>query len=304
VRRHGFAKVSPSLSERPAPSSCGSRRTAMAVVASVIVTWPLRWVGLLGLLQLGGCVPSDPPGESRALADPAAIPVVTVQRWRPHSTTAHKPDAIAPPIEERSAMDHAQLAGVFRDSFERETLGPEWATTSDRWRIDSGKLCGQSNRNHPLWLKRRIPANARITFTAQAKTNVGDLKVEAWGNGRSFAKGVSYDDATSYVFVLGGWKNQLHVLARLNEHDPQRLELRVDPTGENPRLRPVLPGVNYRFAIERRDKKTLIWRVDDVDLFVFEDKEPLVGPEHDHFGFNNWESPVCFDDLTITPLAE
>ena len=85
---------------------------------------------------------------------------------------------------------------------------------------------------------------------------------------------------------------------------PQRLELRIDPASEDHRLNPVLPNVDYRFAIERRDRKTVVWRVNDLDLFVFEDKEPLTGQEHDHFGFNNWEAPVCFDDLTITPLPE
>lgn len=234
---------------------------------------------------------------------------VTVQRWRPHPTAPAKPSGSSTREGDDQQPHPTQpedlrLAAPFRDAFERDSIGADWATTSENWRIEAGQLCGQSNRNHPVWLKRKIPDNARITFLARARSTQGDLKVEAWGNGKSFAKGVSYDDATSYVFIFGGWKNQRHVLARLNEHDPQRLELRIDPTSEDPRLDPVLPNVDYRFALERRDSRTIVWRVNDLELFVFEDKVPLIGQEHDHFGFNNWEAPVCFDDLTITPLPE
>jgi hypothetical protein len=279
------------------------------MVASAIVTWPSRWVGLLSLMPLGSCVPNDPPPGAHPGAAPISTPAVTLQRWRPHSAAPAMPEpqanrTVEPNRPNAVPTEDLLLVAKFHDEFERESLGTDWMATSDNWRIEGGRLCGQSNRNHPIWLKRRIPDNARITFSARALSTNGDLKAEVWGNGRSFAKGTSYDDATSYVFVLGGWKNQLHVMARLNEHDPQRLALRVDPTGEDRRLAPVLPNVDYQFTIERRDSKTLVWRVNAVELFVFEDKEPLVGQEHDHFGFNNWESPVCFDDLTITPLPE
>lgn len=259
---------------------------------------------MLALLPLCGCVPSDPPTSSHQSADPAPTPAVVLQRWRPHSTVPPRPAATADRVLETVAAEDPRLAAPFHDSFDRDSLGPDWTTTSENWRIEGGRLCGQYNHNRPVWLKRRIPANARITFLARAGSNNGDLKVEAWGNGRSFAKGVSYDDATSYVFILGGWKNQRHVLARLNEHAPQRLELRVNSPGMDGGFGRVLPNVDYRFTIERKDKSTIVWRVNAIDLFVLEDKEPLVGQEHDHFGFNNWESPVCFDDLTITPLPE
>jgi hypothetical protein len=29
---------------------------------------------------------------------------------------------------------------------------------------------------------------------------------------------------------------------------------------------------------------------------------PLRGAGHDHFGFNNWQVKVCFDNLKIVPL--
>ena len=29
---------------------------------------------------------------------------------------------------------------------------------------------------------------------------------------------------------------------------------------------------------------------------------PLAGVGHDHFGFNDWEAKVCFDNVRVTPL--
>jgi len=42
--------------------------------------------------------------------------------------------------------------------------------------------------------------------------------------------------------------------------------------------------------------------VNDVLYFEMVDDDPLQGPGHEHFGFNDWEAPVCFDNLKISPL--
>jgi hypothetical protein len=42
--------------------------------------------------------------------------------------------------------------------------------------------------------------------------------------------------------------------------------------------------------------------VNGAEYFDFIDPEPLAGPGHEHVGFNNWEVPVCFDNLKVTPL--
>lgn len=277
------------------------------VVASTIVIWPPRLIAVPGLLLAAGCVPTDPPDGSSVSASPMYAASVSVAKWRPRPAARSKTESTsrlnAADSTWETTPDPALIA-PFHEDFERPTLDSAWLLTSNQWRLEGGELCGQSARNHPIWLKRSIPPNARIAFVARALTDDGDIKVEAWGDGRSFAKGSSYADATSYVFILGGWKNQLHVLARLNEHDPRRLELRIDPTEKAPGNFHVVPRRQYQFVIERKDGKSLIWRVDGVELFRFEDQEPLRGARHDHFGFNNWESPVCFDDLTITPLSE
>jgi hypothetical protein len=44
--------------------------------------------------------------------------------------------------------------------------------------------------------------------------------------------------------------------------------------------------------------------VDDTPILELTDPAPLRGPGHEHFAFNDWEVPVCFDDLSVTPLAQ
>jgi len=149
---------------------------------------------------------------------------------------------------------------------------------------------------------RRLPINARIEFDAYAEAPEGDLKVELWGDGVSGATSTSYTNATSYLAIFGGWKNTKHVLARLNEHGEDRLEIDVDPSGDDERSRPVSPGQPYHFKIERADGKTVTWSVNGIELFELADPDPLAGAGHEHIGFNDWDAPVCFDNLKIVPL--
>jgi hypothetical protein len=190
----------------------------------------------------------------------------------------------------------------FEDSFDRAELGDEWNALAPKWKIENGRLCGQGARNKGIWLKRRIPTNARIEFDAIAESAVGDLKVEVWGDGKSGATGSSYTNATSYIAIFGGWKNSKHVLARIDEHGSDRLEIDIDQQSDDERERAVASGQSYRFRIERADGRTVTWSVNGTVYFHFDDDDPLVGPGHEFLGFNDWEAPVCFDNLKVTPL--
>jgi hypothetical protein len=78
--------------------------------------------------------------------------------------------------------------------------------------------------------------------------------------------------------------------------------VRVDPSSDDIRARPVEANRKYHFKVERDDGRTVRWLVDDVEILSLPDSEPLSGPGHDHFGFNDWDVRVCFDNLKITPL--
>jgi hypothetical protein len=179
----------------------------------------------------------------------------------------------------------------FRDDFDREDLGDDWNNTGANWRIEDGTLSIRGARNRPLWLRRVLPRDVRIEFDVRSESPDGDIKVEVFGDGESRATTESYT-ATSYVVIFGGWGNSLNVLARMNEHGDDRVE------GAR---RPVEPGRRYHMRIERSGDRIAAW-VDDELLVEMTDEDPLEGRGHDHFGFNDWNAQIYFDDLVITPL--
>jgi hypothetical protein len=80
--------------------------------------------------------------------------------------------------------------------------------------------------------------------------------------------------------------------------------LRLVPGSEDPRTQQVVEGRSYHVEIERNDGRTVRVTVDDLEILEMEDPAPLVGNDHQHFAFNNWDVPVCFDDLIITPMGD
>jgi hypothetical protein len=231
-----------------------------------------------------GCVPEGPPTtETRAAP---AKPVAAPRHTRREARAPSRPPITAP----------------FQDTFDRAELGADWTTLSPAWKIRDGRLCARGARNKGAWLARSLPTNARIEFEAYAESAEGDLKVELWGDGVSGATSTSYTNATSYVAILGGWRNKKHVLARLDEHGADRLEIDVDPDSDDENKRAVAEGQAYHFKVERSDGKTVRVSVNGASYFELADREPLAGAGHEHFGFNDWNAPVCFDNLKVTPL--
>ena len=240
---------------------------------------------------LGGaaCVPEGPATSGGGAPEQVKTAAPVAQPPKP------KGDSGGPPAR-------PPITAPFEDTFDRAELGPDWYALSPAWKITAGRLCVRGARNKGLWLARKLPVNARIELDAFAEAADGDLKVEAWGDGMSGATGTSYSNATSYLLILGGWKNSKHVLARLDEHGEDRLEIDVEPGADDERARPVEVGQPYRFKIEREDGKTLSFSVNGVEYFELLDPDPLAGPGHEHLGFNDWDAPVCFDNLKVTPL--
>lgn len=266
-------------------------------------------------LLLAGCVPRERPGESskpapekkekKTKAPPPAAPAASVGAKVLGDVGASPPAPAPSPTPPADPL----LETSFDDDFERTgasvgVLGPAWRATSAAWALSEGRLCGANARNHPVWLARRLPRNAVIEFQAMSESPEGDIKAEYWGDGRSAASGQSYTDATSYLTIFGGWKNQFHVLARLDEHARDRREIKLVPGGADLNGSTVVPHRVYQFRVERRDGHTVRWQVDGMDILTYRDDEPLTGPGHEHFGFNDWAVRVCFDNLRVTPLQD
>lgn len=186
------------------------------------------------------------------------------------------------------------IAAPFADDFQRFALSSDYLDTSDdhAWHIVDGELVVAHAYNHPLWLKRALPRDAVIEFDCWSNDDAGDLKVEAWGDGKSFATDrVGQYTSTAYNFIFGGWHNQVSTLARMQEHGEDR-QTRREPRVEK--------GRKYHWRISRKGAH-VDWSIDGQPFLSLDDPAPLDGPGHDHFGFQDWEAELHFDNLKVTP---
>ena len=267
-------------------------------------------VGLAAVV-LFGCVPpgsAGPPDSGPAAQNPAAPkPLEAPAATAAQTAVPVSADVLKTPFEDTFEKAGPPLGVAGAEGTPGAAIGYEpsedWIPTAPGiWHVEQGRLCGEHAKNHGIWLKRTLPVNARIEFDAISSSTDGDLKAEYWGDGRSYATALSYTNATSYLTIFGGWHNKYHVLARINEHGTDRKEITVDPSSDDPREKPTVAGQIYHFKVERTDGKTVKWSVDGVDMLSYPDSQPLSGPGHDHFGFNDWDVRVCFDNVKVVPL--
>ena len=190
----------------------------------------------------------------------------------------------APPIVDRHG-----------DLFDRTAIGPDYNQTGSGYRIIDGALNARGAHNRPLWLAKKLPGtDVQIDFDAWSTSPDGDIKVEVFGDGRSYDPDGNRYLATSYVLVFGAWKNSRSIITRLDEHGKDQVA-RTEPRVE--------PGRRYHWRIVRRGR-VLDWYVDDMTtpFLRYEDPRPLTGPGHEYFAFSNWETDTWFDNLIIKRL--
>lgn len=191
----------------------------------------------------------------------------------------------APPIE-----------SSYADAFDRSSFGPDWVRTGTGYRVSGQALNAHGAHNHPLWLGRRLPpGDLQIDVDAWSTSSEGDIKLEVFGDGRSYDPDGGRYTSTGYVLCMGGWKNTTSFIARENEHGDEMVKRPLPK---------VIADHHYHWRIIRH-RDTIDWYVDDMTtpFMTYQDPRPLVGPGHEYFAFNNWETDTWFDNLVIKHLA-
>lgn len=169
---------------------------------------------------------------------------------------------------------------VFSDDFERQDIGTNWLNKSGKWQMKDGWLHVQGDENAGVWLNSPLPDRTRVEFDAKSLSSDGDLKFEIFARAK--------EHQTGYIAILGGWKNKISIIARLNEHGEDRLESDANVT----------IGKVHHFTAVRTDN-VLKWYVDGNLILQFPDKDPIDGV---YFAFNNWASDAWYDNLKIFEL--
>jgi Farnesoic acid 0-methyl transferase len=191
--------------------------------------------------------------------------------------------------------DPPPIGDSFTDSFDRADIGSDYRATADVYRIKDGALNVQNGYNHPLWLRKKLPDNAIVEVDVTSRSAAGDIKIELWGDGASYAENRGAYTSSGYDFIFGGWNNSRSIIARGNEHG-QDVAQRNDPKVE--------VGRKYHWKIVRQGGH-IDWFVDNMaePFLTLEDKQPLVGPGHEYLGFDDWETDVSFDNLVVRKLG-
>jgi hypothetical protein len=209
----------------------------------------------------------------------------------------------------------------FVDTFDRAELGVGWLDTSQgQFQVRDGKLTVQGGLNRPLWLRKRLPRDLVVELDVMSKSAAGDIKIELFGDGESFDADQGTYYPTGYVFVFGGWNNELSIIGKLGEHDDG---VKAQRAHKRPELVPVpgsgsaevavreppppagldagvVPGRTYHWVISRKGSQ-IDWKIDGETFLSWSDPAPLYGDDKSFLAFNNWQADVSFDNLSIRP---
>jgi len=180
--------------------------------------------------------------------------------------------------------DVPAIAEPFSDDFARTDLGARYKKSGGSWRIEEGALHSDGEHNIPLWLDVALPKNVKVEFTAWSRSPAVDTKIEIFGDGTRHESG--------YIVILGGWNNRITTIARLDEHQKERVEKKTKWEKDR----------KYRWTVQRTNGADLELYIDGEHVLTYKDDAPLYGPRNNRLAFTNWESDVFYDDIVITPL--
>jgi Farnesoic acid 0-methyl transferase len=190
--------------------------------------------------------------------------------------------------------DPPPITETWTDNFDRAGIGPDYYKTGPGFSVADHALSAHGAHNHPLWLRRKLTRDIRIEFDCWSNEPRGDIKIELFGDGKSYDPDGGRYTATGYELIFGGWFNSKSEIAKLDEHGTD-VAARTD--------KKVVAKQHYHWKIERVGQ-TVTWWIDDMQtpFLSWTDPKPLEGASHDYFAFNNWETDTWFDNLVVTPL--
>src|SRR5262245_23648515 len=100
--------------------------------------------------------------------------------------------------------DPPPLTDEWKDDFDRGSIGGDYYESGEGYELDHGALSAKGAHNHPLWLRKKLPRDVRIEFECWSTETRGDIKVEVFGDGKSYDPDGGAYTATGYEVIFGG----------------------------------------------------------------------------------------------------
>lgn len=173
-------------------------------------------------------------------------------------------------------------------------LTPErWsATAPSRVTFSDREIVVREARNHPVWYREELPLTGSVELTIWTGAREGDMKFEAWGDGKTHAptfEPAPYT-ASGYVFILGGWNNSKSIIAYRDEHGAHVVE-RSDFR--------VVPGRRYVVRVTRANGEVTMSVDDEPFLAMREPPEAVTSPGR-FLGLSGWRTEVHFSEPRVS----
>ena len=174
---------------------------------------------------------------------------------------------------------------LYEYDFNDGKIGPEWKNEGGDWAIDNGKVVSRDAQNKDLVLMKALPTDVAVEVEVVSHSPKIDVKFRTHGD----PAGGTLHDAGAYSFILGGWGGTISTIARMNEHEPNRVE--------DKKARFEKDRVYKMKAVKKGGK--IDWFIDGVKFLSYDDSSPLAPPQFAYFSFSNWKTWCEFDNLKI-----
>ena len=231
-------------------------------------------------------------------APPYAFDVTRIQNQVIYGSYGMQ-DYLGPPSEElrnveapeQTETTHLAVADswhlVFRDDFEKDTLGDAWNVVAGEWAVEDGHLVSSTvDGDSAVMAAQAFPGLHRIEFEVTAvPRKSASASDKAIADISAFIQSSPDNIKEGYFLQFGGRYNTTNVLFRQGN----RLVERSKPN--------IVAGREYTVVAEF-DGKHVRMKVDDQVIVEYEEEYPLVGAKHERVGLYFY-TPVKVNSVRI-----
>ncbi len=187
---------------------------------------------------------------------------------------------------DKATPEEAGWRLVFSDDFNRKELGKDWKIVNGKWIVNNGYLRGggtlMCTRNffigkEPVAVRLEFEAASDVqpilSFKNRPKFKVVVSDIDAFMNALPLSSGQS-PLSSGYFFQFGGYNNEKNQIRK------KGISIAVDKKLDNL----IVNDQRHKVVVEN-DRGALRLLVDGKLILKYQDKHPILDPQHNRLGF-------------------